>query len=169
MSIKEKELEVILFDWVRDHSIDGCFPSLRESHIVWAEQSEFQPKAPFVVLKIIAGPNEAGNGDDLRFDEAQQHFYTDGMRSITLNIQIFGPDAYDIISKLHASLQNPAVQEYFQSQGISCYDASGIIDLTELLDQKFEKRKSMDVFFYVPCNYPTSIEVIETVEVSQGG
>ena len=169
MSIKEKELETILFDWVRDYSIDGCFPSLRENHIIWAEQNEFQPTPPFITLKLISGPNEVGNNDELKFNEATQDFSTDSMRSITLNIQVFGTDAYDIISKLQASLQNPNVQDYFHSNNISQYDNTDIIDLTELLEQKFEKRKSMDVFFYIPFVFQTQLEAIETIEVSQSG
>lgn len=156
-----------IFDWIKDNVEPSWFSTQVENHIIWADQSGTQPKSPFITLKIISGPTEVGSTDDLIYDEENETVKIDGLRSITVSIQAFGGKSNEILAQLQASLQFPNVNDYFRSKGLSAYDNSSISDISTPLDTIFEKRSTMDVLFYVPFEFETTIETIEEVEVSQ--
>ena len=165
MTFQLKTIRDAIFDWVRDYSLSNCFPSLVENHILWADQDGHQPKPPYIALKIISGPTKIGSMDEMFMDETTNTLKVDGLRTITLNIEVFGSDALEITTRLEASLQFPQVAEYFRARDMSAYDNSGITDVTELLETIYEQRASMDVFFYVPYEFETNLEKIGRAHV----
>ncbi|NQY74604.1 MAG: hypothetical protein HRT90_07560 [Candidatus Margulisbacteria bacterium] len=168
VEFKLNEIQDIIFYWVSAYS--KISPTLieNERHIIWEEQDSPQPDSPYITLKIISGPDRVGSSDEFLFDESSHRFSLDGIRSITLSIQVYGTRSHDILSRLQASLEFPEVGDYFRSKMISMYDYSGISDISAELDTVFEKRTHMDVFFYIPFGGESCVSVIEVVEVFRG-
>jgi hypothetical protein len=164
MSINQNKLKEVLFDWVRDYSLEGCFPSLIENHIMWADQSGYQPDPPYITLKIITGPVEVDIKDRLEYNETDQRFEAKGTRVITLSINYFGQQSFENMEKLQNSLNLPEVREYFRTNEIIPFDDTGVSNITELLDTVFEERANLDVMFYIPYVLPSTIQYLEIVE-----
>ncbi len=168
MSINWRVIKDNIFDWVNENALIEPSPELDARKIIWADQSAPQPpEAPYITLKIISGPNEAGNVDELEFDEANDKCFLNGIRSFTLNLQVLGTGSLDIISRLQASLNFPEVSEFFRSKDMTVFDNSGITDVTATLDTVIERRHAIDVMFYTPFKFDTTVVPIETVETPE--
>lgn len=103
---------------------------------------------------VLSGPmvwanNDAGNEVEIRIT---------GSTAFTLNVQTFerntltdnpandpSRNAYDMLTRLRASLGLPSVQTALRAQDIAVIEEGGITDLSEAEDDAFISRASMDV------------------------
>lgn len=164
MTVDIKAIQDIIFDWVRDYSIDDCFKELRENHIIWADQDGHQPDSPYITLKLISGPQYIGEKDKLTYDYSNNKYEASGTRTLTLSVNMYGQSAITVLSKLDASLSLPEVREYFRGNEMSPYDNTGVNNLSESLETVFEERANLDVMFYVVSKIKSTVKTIDTVE-----
>lgn len=108
-----------------------------------------------------------GINDELDYDALDGKFKTKGLRSLTVNVQVFGKLAGEILSGLQVSLELPEVSEQFRARHISVYDNSGVTDVSAQLEESTEERASMDLFVYVPVEGVSGVGSIDGVEVLQ--
>lgn len=77
-----------------------------------------------------------------------------GDRQFTLQIQAYGgSDPLTVLENVRSSLQKQSVLDTLRVNGIAFYSSSDIIDITDLIDSRYEKRASMDILFSVGQTY----------------
>lgn len=139
MRLKKADVEDAFYEWAAKAA--GV-------EVVFSEQSNVKLDAPFITLKVISGPKRMGSTDDLEYVSGDD-FKIIGRREMTISVQAFGCEAFDILSNLSTSFSEPDVQGFFQSKNIGIVDEGSPNDLTNLLDTDFQGRASMDIRFYV--------------------
>lgn len=133
---------------------------------IWEQQSEQRPPRPYVSMKLIVGPVKTGH-DDLRQDTSGS-FSVQGLRVLTLSLNVYGQDAMSLMSRLQTSTEKPSVQEELRKEGIAFIRAEGIQDLTVALDNRFETRAQMDVLFHIKdIESDSALTTIDDVEVTE--
>lgn len=115
---------------------------------LWANQDGHRPKPPFVLLDIIAGPQSIGAPEE-RYTLTDT--YTYGIRKqATLNIQVVADDALVRASAIETALALPSRQSILQAAGIAAHQATGLRDITTLLDTVHEPRATIDIVISYP-------------------
>lgn len=150
------ELQNAIYDWVSANTTGT-------NRILWRNQNVSRPEVPFIDMSINPISKEAH--DFVFKPEDGQDADVKGNRRFTLNIQHFGQGGYDRLNGLRNSLETTAGREKLTDAGISFIDDDGILDLSELVDTRFEPRYSMDLFFYFMEIYTTDTGQIDTVKV----
>jgi hypothetical protein len=119
-----------------------------DATILWANQDGHKPGPPFVLLDVIAGPQNVGTAEE-RYKGADM--YTYGFRKrCTLNVQIFAADALLRAGAMANALELPSRQAILQAAGIAVWGGDGPQDITQLMDTVYEPRASIDLFLSWP-------------------
>ncbi len=123
-----------------------------DATVIWANQKGKKPGAPFIVLDVIAGPQNIGPAGE-RY--AAEDTYRYGFRKrATLNVQIFADDALVRAQQIANAIELPSFQGILQQASISVWGTEGPQNVTELLDTIFEPRANLDLLI----SYPDPIE-----------
>lgn len=88
-----------------------------------------------------------------------------GDREFTVNIQAYGGDPIGILEILRTSLQKQTVLDTLRVNGIVFAQQFQILDITELVNTRFEKRATMDILFRMGQTYGDELGSIATVEI----
>jgi len=87
-----------------------------------------------------------------------------GVRKIRIGVNIFRDGAETVqnqMAKLTSSFNRIDTQIYFQSKNIGIIESGEVIDLPELVRDKWEERKQCDFFVYVNDEETKNVESIE--------
>jgi hypothetical protein len=115
---------------------------------LWANQDGHRPKPPFMLLDIIAGPQSMGAAEE-RY--TQTDTYTYGIRKqATLNIQVVADNALVRAAAIETALALPSRQSILQAAGIAAHQATGLRDISTLLDTAHEPRATIDIVISYP-------------------
>lgn len=152
----EIELQNAIYNWV-NANVSGV------NQILWRNQNVSRPDVPFIDMQI--NPISKESYDVIFKPKDGQDADVKGNRRFTLNIQHFGFGGYDRLNGLRNALETTAGREKLTNAGISFIDDDGILDLSELVDTRFEPRHSIDLFFYFMETYATDAGQIDTVKV----
>lgn len=88
-----------------------------------------------------------------------------GDREFTVNIQAYGGNTIGNLEILRRSLQKQTVLDTLRANGIVFAQQFQILDITELVNTRFEKRASMDILFRMGQTYGDELGSISTVEI----
>ena len=88
-----------------------------------------------------------------------------GDREFTVNIQAYGGNPIGVLEILRTSLQKQTVLDTLRANGIVFAQQFQILDITELVNTRFEKRATMDILFRMGQTYGDELGSIETVEI----
>lgn len=123
------------------------------------------PPRPFVTAKVTTSQREGQShvgpvGDDgvIRVQQGAQ---------LTLTIQTFGPQAFNIANAIRNSVEKPSVQSFLRRNGL-CYVATrnGPTDITKVVGTSFEERGSFDLQLRTNIEILDDVGFIERVELT---
>lgn len=159
-----KTIQKAIYDWIT---------SELEMQVVWETPNVPRPKTPHASLNFIAGPVKIGH-DGLKHLTGED-FEVRGQRTMTLNIQVHGPNAFEPMLGIHASMDNPVVLEALRKAGIAIWTEGAVSDVSLEVESGIEDRFSMDVIIGVASNitvqpgYIDKVEAEGNVEDEEGG
>jgi len=90
-----------------------------------------------------------------------------GDREFTLQVQAYGNTPMQILENLRTSLQKQSVLSSLQAQGVVYVNWFPILDITDLVDSRYEQRCTMDLLFRLAQQYSDNLGVISTVEIEE--
>ena len=90
-----------------------------------------------------------------------------GDREFTLQVQAYGTLSMQVLENLRTSLQKQSVLSSLRVGGVVYFNWAPILDITDLVDSRYESRASMDLFFRIAQNYTDNLGVIDTVVVEE--
>ena len=129
------------------------------SGVVWYPWPGTKMPKPYVMLRIV-GPAKVGRDD---FDGS----ILSGQRRFTVTVNAYGdsPNEIDqdggvqdregpigLVARLQTSLEDPSVVEALYAAGIGVGEIMEAVDLSELLDTKFEARAAFDFHMFAASN-----------------
>jgi hypothetical protein len=156
--MNKETLENKLYDW--------AFATLGELiPVVWARKNMARPKLSYVEIYISSNDREGVDYvSETAYDDA---IVVAGNRSFIVQIQTFGSGAFDNISKLRISLENPLVNFALAQSGIIYIAPMGnIIDVAALVgENRWEERFQIDLQFRM---VESELVVVSTIEHVDG-
>lgn len=87
-----------------------------------------------------------------------------GNREFTVFLQCYGTDSMQILSDLRDSLEKRSVISFFCENHIGSIDTLLISDISQLLDNQFEPRASLDLLFRTSSIVDDKVGLIEEIE-----
>jgi hypothetical protein len=122
------------------------------------------PLKPRVEIKVMI-PRKIGSFDEPREVNAETRLV--GTREFTVSIQCFADDesASDMALALVAALEQPQHAEILDKDGVEVSVIHPVVDLSDDLDVKFERRVVMEFNIYVVSNAPFSGGQIDKVTI----
>lgn len=125
-----------LYDWLNKYKQNG-------ETVIWADQAEARPSKPYITLKILAGgkPMEEDLINNAGKTEIKQYSEFD------LSVNYYGESAMEELSFLTATAEFPTQLEKWSAKNLAYIESSGVRDLTELMETKFESRAQADLSF----------------------
>lgn len=158
MSIVFNDLQNALYSWASSIAI------MRP--VIWYYPNAPRPERSYISLNITTF-NQVGRDYIPRPTDNLGNVLLKGDREFTLNIQAYGEQPFQTLENLRTSLQKQSVINYLHSQGLAYFGQESIIDITTLLDSRFEQRASMDVYFRIAQTLEDELGVITTIEITE--
>ena len=159
-----RDIEDAIFAWVQ--SVVG--PGIPDSGIVWRFQSDPKALKPYILLYLGPPVKVPSRDHSQNFGESMG-----GDRQYRVTVEAYTDcpdpegtiiDANQYISDLEASLDDDNVASVLDAAGIGIAQTFAPVDLSTLLETKFERRVSFDFYINVASNYPVvpapSIDVV---------
>lgn len=166
-------IEDALFDWFSDQT---------GMSVIWGNQDSPRPSSyPYGVMFITNGPQSPANAGtdeqiiniDLNQTYEEVEFEFGNQREMTLQLQILtGPgqsfsyanSPHAIMGRVQTSAYAPSVQEAFNTANISVLRVGDITDLSEVQDETWIGRVSMDLTVGLTSYSTERVGYIDVVE-----
>ena len=137
--------------------------------VIESQQASGRPEKTCAVYS--AGVNRALGLRDPFFgyenDGAGELMQMGGMRMITFNVQIIGPDAVQYATEARQSLNFQSVLDaFYDNYEMAVVRTEPVQNITQLLETIWEERASFDVIFSYSENYLEEIPIIKSVEIA---
>lgn len=156
----------IVFDNVQN-ALYGWVSSLQISRpVIWYYPNAPRPERSYISLNISTF-NQMGWDYIPRPTDNPGNVILKGDREFTLSVQAYGEQPMQTLELVRTSLQTESVRSYLRSNGLVYFGKESIIDITTLLDSRYEQRASMDLFFRIGQEYADMLGTIATVEVTE--
>lgn len=150
-----EDLQLAIYNWVTD--VLGI-------QVIWENQSEHRPERPYASLNLTVFPTKLGH-DDARM--VGDKFKVQGLREMTLSVNVYGAEAFEFLSDLQSSHEMPSIRQQLLRDCIVVVSTSEVRNLSELHEARFQTRGQMDV--QLRTNYvaeDTETGYIERVEIT---
>lgn len=143
--------------------------------VIWMHQNGPIPKISYVTLHIMQSDRYGLPYKSLVTPEFDVHGAlipgTDVQdivreKKFTLSIQGYGTKSDDYLETLLASLDLQAVQDYFDTQGLSSIDDTPVKDISAILDMQAEVRSVFEVTFLTSLLVTDQVGYMDKVEYS---
>lgn len=113
--------------------------------ILWYHQNMPRPKVPYVAFHL---KSIRAIGVDARLSPSHAGVMEIvGNRDFTLECQAIGNLGDEYLEKLIMSLEKPTVQAALRANDLAVVDRTPIMDIAELVDNRYEERNVVDLFF----------------------
>jgi len=154
--IDVENIRKALYDWaVRNSTFQ----------VVWLYEPGPKPEKPFVSLNLI-GPYKIGTNDNFGVPAGEVELKISGQRRFSVSVNVYGNDStLQSASDLQTALGLPAEIDFFNVANIGIGEIRNVIDLTQLLDTKYEHRAQFDFDIYTASALLASCETIEQVPI----
>lgn len=158
MSIIFNDVQNALYGWVSSQVVSR--------QVIWYYPNAPRPANSYVSLNITSF-SQMGWDYIPRPTDNPGNVILKGDRELTLSLQAYGDQPFETLENLRTSLQRETVKDYLRSQGLAYFGQESIIDISTLLDSRYEQRASMDVYFRIGQQYTDQLGTIATVEVTE--
>lgn len=128
------DIKKILHSWIRTTTFFDA------DHVRWHKQPEkgsnleaVQPKGAYAEFSILTGPIREGISDEHRSPKTGSSNFTKtiitGQRLLTINVEVFGPGAFDYVVELQNSLQTDDVRESFKQRQQTTIEVTSLLSV----------------------------------------
>lgn len=138
------------------------FPGLT---VIEDMQGKPAPALPYVSFRFLVTSARVGAIDELRYDKDNDKWSSNGERSTTVSINVFAKNCGEIMEAIQGSLDLPEVVDHFAAHNMAHYGEQGPVDLSALLETKYERRLQIDLFFRYGFSKDSNIGPIEQVQI----
>lgn len=154
--INIENIQKALYDWgVRNSDI----------RVVWLYESGPKMQKPFVSLNLV-GPYKIGTNDNLGVPVGATELTISGQRKFTVSVNVYGnASMLQAASDLQTSLDLPGEIETLNAANIGIGETRNVIDLTQLLDTKYEYRAQFDFDIFTGSALSAPVETIEQAPI----
>ena len=134
--------------------------------IIWDKPNQPRPALPYATMNISQGSRSVGKPDQIW---KETDTYTQLARKVmTLTVNIYALNAYlYYMETLINSLSLSSIQTILRVAGMASWGHSDPVDVSQLLDTKFEPRVSVD--FFLSYATETDVEAGEIHKVTYTG
>lgn len=122
-----------------------------------------RPAFPYVSFRFLRMATRVGAVDESTVNEDQHGIK--GHRETTVSINVYGQQCGEIAEMITNGLDLPETIDLFTAANMAHYGEEGPIDLSALLETKYEKRIQMDLMFRYGFSKDSAISSIEQVDV----
>lgn len=129
------EIEAALYAWLA--------PAVSPVVVIFADQDAPRPKPPYLTIKLVSS-NIPNGGDAIHYLD-DDTVVADGTRRATASVNAFGLVAIDALEAAINGLPLPRAQGVLTAAGLTVELASGISDITALIDTSREPRGVVDL------------------------
>jgi len=134
---------------------------------IWDKSNAPRPALPYATLNFSSGVRSEGNPEELY--KGLDTFSYPLRKIITLTVQVFAENAHlAYIDSLINSLAMPTVQDSIRAAGFAIRGHSDPMDISRLLDTKFELRAAVDFFFAYAIEADDIPGEIQYVTITEG-
>ncbi len=134
---------------------------------IWDKPNAPRPALPYATLNISGGPRKEGNPEEIY--KGIDTFTYPMRRAITLTMQVFSESGHLVFAdSLISSLSLPTVQDSLRSAGFAVRGSSDVMDISRLLDTKFEMRAAVDIFLAYETDVDDMPGEIQHVTITEG-
>lgn len=134
--------------------------------VIWYYPNAPMPETTYISLNITTFNKMAWDYIPRPLDDPG-NVTLKGDREITLNVQCYGINPMQILENLRTSVQTEIVKNLLNADGLAYFGTESIIDLTSLVDSRYESRASVDMYFRIGQQYSDILGTIATVEVTE--
>lgn len=148
------EIKDALFDWAKAAS------GLDDQQIMWEMDEGTKPTKPFIGLNLI-GPRKVMGRDYLSVPDPdalpKESSMLQGAREFTVSVNVYADpennvDVNQLATDLQTSLEIQQLADALSDAGIGVGEVGEPIDLSELLETKWERRAQFDFKINVASN-----------------
>ncbi len=135
--------------------------------VIYWEPNAPRPTVAYVTLFIndFIAPNQDWSSDEADINGIINML---GDRQFTLSMQAYGgTDPLTVLENVRSSLQKQTVLDTLRANGIVFYSSINLIDITELVDSKWEKRASLDIRFAIGQSYTDNPGYFDHMQVEE--
>lgn len=139
-----------------------------DTNVMWADQQDTKPLKPFVLLTMW-GPRPGG----ITQWREQANEALGDIETYNVQVDVFADpptndpasvDAFQVAADLQHSFDDPSVASAFNVAGIGVGEVQGVVDLSVVLETKYEQRAMLEFGVNVGSSFPISVPfTIDTV------
>ncbi|MEW5803914.1 MAG: hypothetical protein AB1847_17605, partial [bacterium] len=132
-------------DEAKETAIYQWISSVLKIETIWDKPNALRPALPYATMNISLGSRSTGAPEEIY--KALDTFTYPNRKVMTLTVNIYADNAYlAYMEKLINSINLPSVQDKLYAAGMAVWDHSDPVDISTLLDTKYEYRVSIDIF-----------------------
>jgi hypothetical protein len=125
------------------HAWIGLVTDLDPDHIIPTLENEHRPAGSYVQIHVVPSKTRIGMQDTREYQTGEYHIT--GHREQLVSLQSFGPDAYDLMSRIEASADAPSILKLFRQSKIVIADCGPVRDFSRKIGHRTEGRAQMDL------------------------
>lgn len=123
------------------------------------------PPRPFITARVIAEVREGQASVGPMSDDGDVFIQQGAL--ITVSVQTWGDDAFDMASAIRSSLERPSQQDHFNGDGLAYVRVlSGPTDVPAIVGSGWEDRAVLDVQLRTRIAFIDRLGIIERVELT---
>ena len=133
--------------------------------VIMARQAKPRASSTPYATVLVPPPRTVGYDDAGQLTDPGAPAYASramrGDREATIEVQVLGPLAFDLVRQASNSLNKQVARSALAAAGMAPKDNGTITDLTELLETQFEERAMLEVEMVFADSYTDSVPLIE--------
>ncbi len=154
----DESKELVLCNWVS---------STLGITTIWDRPGKDRPVLPYATLNFLGGSRSEGSPEEIY--KTDDTFTYPARKVITFSVQIFAENGYlEYADDLINSLELPTVQDSLRVAGFAIRGHSDPLDISRLLDTKFEMRVAVDIFLAYEKDIDDIPGEIRRVSITEG-
>lgn len=135
--------------------------------VIWDKPGAPRPAVPYVTLNVSSGPRKVGS-PEVRYGGVQDTFTYPMRKEITLTINSYADSGWlATLGDFIDALELPSKQELLRNAGLAIIRSENPIDISELLNDQYEGRGSVDIILGYCDNINDVSGEVESVEIDQ--
>jgi hypothetical protein len=134
--------------------------------VIWYYPNAPRPEVPYLTLNIQSFAQMGWDYIPRPIDNPG-NVILKGDREFVLSVQAYGSTAMQMLENLRTTLQAETVRASLRASGLVYFAQQPIIDLTTLIDSRFEPRAGLDLSFRIGQQYAEALGTIATVELTE--
>ncbi|HUU40704.1 MAG TPA: hypothetical protein VMW42_07180 [Desulfatiglandales bacterium] len=126
-----------------------------------------RPALPYATLNFLGGSRSEGPSEEIY--KSDDTFTYPIRKVLTFSVQIFAENGYlEYADDLINSLSLPTIQDSLRVSGFAIRGHSDPLDISRLLDTKFEMRVAVDIFLAYEKDVDDVLGEIRRVSITEG-